>query len=369
MAPKKSNLSTDQNKRDRTQKILQRAGPTKKTINGPTPLKSGLSSITAPHFVKNIVDPQLKDDVNRNMQGLLDVSDFVKNVLGFDEQELKWQEWTFTPPVSLYDKYAACKLEPSRYEPFCEMLEYALKQWDDNTNPERKRTIRLRPNRNGKKIKGYKGYEKPNERDPDLFSVLPHETDDKIIIQWRGITIVVEFKKKGTRAADRLKALRETGHFASCPDPPLTVPKTSSRPKRKLHSVDEPNKAQKTGPSSLPSSRINSQPNEPDVFFATGSTAVQDGSIPRATDDQIQLAGYANEMFASVGNRRYVTGIFVDDDKVSLWYYDRIGVVRSKEFSFYEDPKLFVLVAVAVAVCDRKHFGYEPLLIPETEVV
>ncbi|TFY79815.1 hypothetical protein EWM64_g4197 [Hericium alpestre] len=54
---------------------------------------------------------------------------------------------------------------------------------------------------------------------------------------------------------------------------------------------------------------------------------------------------------------------------MSLWYYDRIGVVRSKEFSFYEDRKLFVLVAVAVAVCDRKHFGYEPLLIPETEVI
>ncbi|TFY73850.1 hypothetical protein EWM64_g10162 [Hericium alpestre] len=86
--------------------------------------------------------------------------------------------------------------------------------------------------------------------------------------------------------------------------------------KRKLSILDEANKARKTNSESSPSIDVK--------------------------EPAVQLAGYANEVFKAVGNRRYVT------------------------FNMFKDPELFVLVAVAISICDRKHVGYEPLLRPAT---
>ncbi|TFY54053.1 hypothetical protein EVG20_g9865 [Dentipellis fragilis] len=49
---------------------------------------------------------------------------------------------------------------------------------------------------------------------------------------------------------------------------------------------------------------------------------------------------------------------------LSLWYFDRIGVVKSEDLYFFEDPELFVLISVALFCCDPYRLGYEPLIRP-----
>ena len=88
---------------------------------------------------------------------------------------------------------------------------------------------------------------------------------------------------------------------------------------------------------------------------------------PQLTKDEIQTANYASECLGD-GCRRYVTSFMITDLKVSLWYYDRIGVIKSEEFDLVENPRLFVLAIAAVTTCDMKHFGFEPMIHPPSTI-
>ena len=81
---------------------------------------------------------------------------------------------------------------------------------------------------------------------------------------------------------------------------------------------------------------------------------------------ELQAASYALECLAD-GCRRYVTGIMVKDFKVSLWYYDRLGVIKSEEFNFEEDHRLWNLVIVALSSCNMDEFGFEPMIHPPSD--
>ncbi|TFY76327.1 hypothetical protein EWM64_g7685 [Hericium alpestre] len=319
--------------------------------HGPTPIKSGLITTDACVFVKNIVYPQLKDDINRSMQGLLGVEEFVKAVWGFDEADLRWDEWMFKPSAKLQAEFRVPD-EVDRYKPFCDMLDDAFDQWCKLPGPIRKRTVQLVPK--------------------EALAGLAEKEISTVagVITWNGMPIVGEFKKWLIAQLQPPKP----GSPMSAPElHPVDVFSSAGMKRRREMSADGPVKRQKSEHKSQPLATIQdldldevtTQPGS-EIFHLEAET-----KLTPITRDQIQLAGYANEIFAAVGNRRYVTGLFVRGDKVSLWYYDRIGVVRTKEFSILDpaDSKLVVLMAVAMSVCDRDHLGFEPLLHPPTNVV
>ncbi|TFY75572.1 hypothetical protein EWM64_g8441 [Hericium alpestre] len=152
-------------------------------------------------FVKNIVYPQLKDDINRSMQGLIDVKEFVKAVWGFDEADLQWDKWTFEPPAKLQDEFKLPD-EKARYKPFCDMLDNAFEQWRKVLGVTRKRTVQLVPNPDKKRLRGYTGWwGEKNQRNPDVFGeamagLAEHEISTVAgLVTWHGMPIVGEFKK------------------------------------------------------------------------------------------------------------------------------------------------------------------------------
>ena len=74
------------------------------------------------------------------------------------------------------------------------------------------------------------------------------------------------------------------------------------------------------------------------------------------TGDELQTANYASECLAD-GRRRYVIGLLIQDRIMSLWYFDRMGVVKSQEFNIVENPKLFFLALAAITECNMERFG------------
>ena len=97
-------------------------------------------------------------------------------------------------------------------------------------------------------------------------------------------------------------------------------------------------------------------------------TKAQKRKPPVLTPDELQAASYASECLAD-GRRRYVTGFLIQDLIVSLWYYDRMGVVKSQEFDIVEKPRLFFLALAAITECDMERFGCEPMLRPPPTLV
>ncbi|TFY78250.1 hypothetical protein EWM64_g5761 [Hericium alpestre] len=337
------------------------AGPVHTELRdiGSTGIESGRDPpLSIPRVV---VDPQLREDIEPNMQGPVDVKRFVKSVLGFDASRFQWGDWEFTPSTLLHKQYRASNDEPGRCQPFCDMLDDAFSQWSScaPVKQSRNKTIYFKPTTR-QNISGHSGVTRTNCHNPDIHG---EALWGPVGSGWATILFAGELVR--TSNLDE-----EEPNTTGDPEPsrsPASVPSvgdtgTGASGKRKLSISEEANKARKTNPESFPSIHIKE--------LAVGGTESAAPSPPpqgkalRLTSDQVQLAGYANEIFKAAGNRRYVTGIFVNDDEVSLWYYDRIGVVRSRDFNMFKDLELFVLFAVAVSVCDRKHVGYEPLLKP-----
>ncbi|TFY60413.1 hypothetical protein EVG20_g7422 [Dentipellis fragilis] len=91
---------------------------------------------------------------------------------------------------------------------------------------------------------------------------------------------------------------------------------------------------------------------------------LQTPKAKQLSEDELPLARYALESLSDVGNRRFVTGVLVQDKSLSLWYFDRTGFIKSEDLPIFEEPELFVLVSVALFRCDPRHLGYEPLIQP-----
>ncbi|TFY74220.1 hypothetical protein EWM64_g9791 [Hericium alpestre] len=234
MPPRKTNTPvTPRNKPLIPKRVLPRQGglindPLPDTL-GPTPIKSGLSTTDGCVFLKDVVNPQLKEDINRNMQGLLDVEEFVKSVWGFDDADLNFNNWTYQPPTGLHDMYKVPD-EKARYTPFCDMLVDAFNQWRKAVGLVRKRTVKLVRNPDKKTIRGYAGwFGKQNERRPDVVGegmagLLGKEISTFAGVRiWNGMPIVGEFKRWYLA---ELKRKAKSGLPMSAPE--LSVPAMAS---------------------------------------------------------------------------------------------------------------------------------------------
>ncbi len=88
----------------------------------------------------------------------------------------------------------------------------------------------------------------------------------------------------------------------------------------------------------------------------------------RSNDESIravakfQAGGYALETVAcSYGTRLFTTGLVMQDDKTSLWYYDACGVIRTKEsLSLFDNFEQIAAILVAFACCEPSQWGSLP---------
>ena len=78
----------------------------------------------------------------------------------------------------------------------------------------------------------------------------------------------------------------------------------------------------------------------------------------RINHGELRLAQKALECMCSVG-RRYMTGIYIDVCSVTLWYYDRMSIIRSRSFNFEQSPAYLVLVLYAITRCGVYQSGYD----------
>lgn len=92
-------------------------------------------------------------------------------------------------------------------------------------------------------------------------------------------------------------------------------------------------------------------------------TSKSKGPEPELT---VQAASYALEMLSCTnGTRVYSVGLIFRDDRLSLWYYDASGLVKStEELSLIEDFEKVAAVLVALASCDATGWGAMPVLKP-----
>lgn len=80
----------------------------------------------------------------------------------------------------------------------------------------------------------------------------------------------------------------------------------------------------------------------------------------------VQAASYALEVLSCTnGTRIYSLGLVFRDDRLSLWYYDASGLVRStEELSLVEDFEKVSAALVGLACSDAEKWGAMPVLRP-----
>lgn len=81
----------------------------------------------------------------------------------------------------------------------------------------------------------------------------------------------------------------------------------------------------------------------------------------KLTANHVQSAKYANELL-SHGIRNYAAGFLVEETRITLWYADRMGLVKSQSFDFFQNPELFLLVLAALHFGNRHKLGINPLI-------
>lgn len=79
------------------------------------------------------------------------------------------------------------------------------------------------------------------------------------------------------------------------------------------------------------------------------------------SQNEVQIVKYLNEL-ASHGIRSYATGFLIENCKLSLWYIDRMGVVKSTSFNFITEPHYLVYFIASVTLASMKQLGFHSLM-------
>ncbi|THG97224.1 hypothetical protein EW026_g4743 [Hermanssonia centrifuga] len=89
------------------------------------------------------------------------------------------------------------------------------------------------------------------------------------------------------------------------------------------------------------------------------------GGVLGNVDGRVQAGAYALEtMSCSYGTRLFCLGNTIQDDKMSLWYYDASGYICTREtLSIFEDFEKVAAVLVAFASCTPAQLGAMPSVI------
>ena len=373
-----------------------------------TPSRHGLSDSNS--FTVNAIKEHVKRDVSeRFATNQVDITQFVQHVLGLKQGVVEAitnaaEEGIFSLPEEDFVCYRVIKEEKDAYKPFLEMGKALIEQVRAILLPD------AEPRNIFYEDGGKCAFKSSNsERKPDAI-VIPANHKEGQRITWKDVIAPFEFK---TRRLSKFAPLSASAFAASSStlflpkdlrvgrplNPPTaisTVEAASNRPKpsgelpgsRRGSDAGSPVShvslvtSIRSGRSGATSTQkkvnLNQQGDDPTAtdFVSTTLKRKADDDTGLAspkrphhilpiTDDQLQLARYAIECMAS-SSRHYVTGVYVDSFSVSLWYYDRAIVACTAPFNFEKEPGKFALVFYALSICDLRHAGFDPFVIPPT---
>ncbi|TFY76103.1 hypothetical protein EWM64_g7906, partial [Hericium alpestre] len=388
---------------------------TKLQFAGSTPLKPGLSSV--PYSGKTLqanIKPLLRTDAMGNFQDSVDIEDFVQAVWGLKAADLKLNEWAYLPLPTALDELEAIfkekRGETNMYRPVCDLFRDAYQQAKVHLKIEDKAAIEFLHMGSTQMMAAGQNFVQPDIMGVDTEAAARlQKSGKKGPVTTIGVHLCFEGKvgtgislnaqpqghasMPGPRAGKRAaaskfsakgKSLRSKNNQTTARhshDLPVHTPTSTDRnPPALDEHYDAPTGSKRKAVSDTAlankARKANKSPLEPiqDTLSAEGAEEVRNAIDPNAgpavlklTDNELQVGSYALELMSQVGNRRYTTAIFVRGRMISLWYFDRIGVLKTQEFNYTlmgkkPDPSKLLLVAVALSLCDRDHFGYEPLL-------
>lgn len=175
--------------------------------------------------------------------------------------------------------------------------------------------------------------------------------------EWWQVLIPLKFKK-GDKGQPSTEAI----------NPPSTSSSQSLDVAREAQSPQDHSRSKGSGDSasgnSPPTKKAKRIPITCRLESATALAIPQtDPSTPSpycATADDIQLARCAMEILAAVGDRTHVFGLLVSHPKVTLWYFDRCGAVRSPELNINrpEDFSAFIKFLSAITYMKDDALGF-----------
>ena len=87
-------------------------------------------------------------------------------------------------------------------------------------------------------------------------------------------------------------------------------------------------------------------------------------SAASADLSMLQCASYALEMLSHGGLRSHVISVFVTDDSIQLFYYDRSIIIESRLVNFLEDSSRFVAMLHAIVNLMLPQLGYADVVKP-----
>jgi len=358
---------------------------------------------------REVMDSVLQNELIGNRYEDITVQSFVQEVFGLSPQrvvEILAMALELDPTaVSTYDTVAQSEAEPKLHAPFRKIVDqlldrlYAYFELGDRHDGFWDR-------RGGYSIRSNYATRKPDML--RMWKPIPANIDC-----WDLVKCTIEFKNVADKTKEKMSSIPEDNPDMALPSTEVKKATSDSLPVPVGRGRGRGSKGRRgssrttsgsggdaaTGKAKAPKTRTQrsrSTTSEPSPFpVASTSTHTSTESLPnpsqlpsttdlplieglgkrkRSADDtasrgtrrslkpnlkEVQLASYGVECL-SVGNRHYVTGIYIDRWMMTLWYYDRHAILRSEPFNFREEPKFLALVMFALSQCDKHQAGFSP---------
>ncbi|EIM91104.1 uncharacterized protein STEHIDRAFT_165501 [Stereum hirsutum FP-91666 SS1] len=340
-----------------------------------TPARATLGGYQGEDHTRDVIRPQLKKDMEGTLGAGLPFDDYIEAVWGLNRTKLHEDEHRPCLSSEELARYRSPALEKTRYIPFTAILAQLLLDYlkymrkhghmdeivlpcgvffearvgDDvvhgdggsQRKPDASVTAQL-----GEAV--FARLREIGDKSAQMLTTTKDKVIEKVRLIWAYLLSFFEFKKKGGAADD--------GYSPMSLDTRATV---SELPKKTPSSLKRPSDSSVNGRAT--SKRRKKRSSHPlSIPSSSGFMELID-TRKTLNADELQAADYAHESLRT-GHRRYSTGIFVDDDVMTLWYYDRMGPVRSKPFNFVERPDRLLAVVVALASATIAGFGFEPMI-------
>ncbi|QRV90408.1 hypothetical protein RhiJN_18426 [Ceratobasidium sp. AG-Ba] len=207
---------------------------------------------------------------------------------------------------------------------------------------------------------------------------------------WSEIVSFVEFKRlksikskfpeKYDKAAHVRHPAKDMSNISGFPDTPsstATSTNASSMTSRSSHSggdadqkMDIDESPEPASPAPITQTRVSSVKDRVNNRTVSGSSKNRPKSLSPELDqktarDLAQCAGYAAEMLTSIVGRPHVIGMYLVDQVLWVWWYDRQGAIQSTGIDIVQDLPRFAALLLAFQRFGRADWGYDPTFDPE----
>lgn len=299
------------------------------------------------------MDHFIKKDLNKHTIRGASFEDFLESILDFKVSE--WSTRVSSLNLPQYDellsayKEAEPKIEVDRYEPFAALVNYIISEAENSFSDLKDAKLRIH-------ALGRHNFDTNFDslRLPDAAASILNDAPKL----WAFVLFVIEFKK---RAASMKRKSSEPTQDASIKRPRTTSAKTSNnKPANSRQRSSKHNSSKnKTGSRNRSSQNRSVQSAAPGFTDGDNSFSLEDTDDEKppesrgmrgkpSSDSEVQLANYAIELLSSDEVRAWTMSILIDNNKLTLWYYDRSRAICTAPINFKDSKTQFIFLVIAL---------------------